>query len=125
MMKLRKGFTLIELVMVIVILGLLAAIVVPQFIDLQNQANQGALQGVAGTMASAMAVNYVSRLSTTATGTPITDCNEVGMVLPGGVPSGYAVKASVSLPNSGATGTCTVVQLSTSATAAFIGIGSK
>lgn len=53
-----KGFTLIELVVVIVILGILAVTAVPRFIDLSDQAEQAAVEGVAGAIASGMAVNY-------------------------------------------------------------------
>lgn len=57
-MKTNKGFTLIELVVVIVILGILAVTAVPRFINLSDQANQAAVEGVAGAIASGMAVNY-------------------------------------------------------------------
>lgn len=57
-MNSNKGFTLIELVVVIVILGILAVTAVPRFVDLSDQANQAAVEGVAGAIASGMAVNY-------------------------------------------------------------------
>lgn len=54
----QQGFTLIELVMVIVILGILSAVAIPKFIDLSGNAQQAAVQGVAGGLASADAINY-------------------------------------------------------------------
>lgn len=49
-MKFKKefGFTLIELIMVIVILGILAAVAIPKFFNLSGDANEAAEQGVVG-----------------------------------------------------------------------------
>ena len=60
-MKAQKGFTLIELIMVIVILGILAATALPKFTDLRGEAETGALQGVVAAINSACAFNYAQR----------------------------------------------------------------
>ncbi len=48
MFKNRKGFTLIELIMVIVLLGLLAIVAIPKYYDLQTDAKEAAEKGVVG-----------------------------------------------------------------------------
>jgi MSHA pilin protein MshA len=54
----QKGFTLIELIITIVIIGVLAAVAIPKFQDLTNDAEKGVAAGVAAALASATSVNY-------------------------------------------------------------------
>ena len=53
-----EGFTLIELVIVIVILGILAAVAIPKYEDMQEQARSATLKGQVGSIRSAIAIQY-------------------------------------------------------------------
>ncbi len=68
----QRGFTLIELVVVIVILGILAAFAVPKFMGLETQARVATVNAMAGTLRSSAAMARGVWMAQGATGTTIT-----------------------------------------------------
>ena len=89
------GFTLIELVIVIAVIGILSAVAIPKFINLSTVAQQNATTAIAGALAAANANNYAIRSSLgTSYGGAVANCTDVGDLLQGGVPTNYTITSA-------------------------------
>ncbi len=54
----QRGFTLIEIIMVIVLLGIIAAIAIPKYIDLRTEAADATASGIVGAIVSSASIGY-------------------------------------------------------------------
>lgn len=65
----QKGFTLIELVIIIVVLGILAAVAIPKYQDITSQAKDASCRASLGALRSGITIWYANKAVTTGTAT--------------------------------------------------------
>ena len=124
-----RGFTLIEQIAAITLLGAASAVAVPALVDLRDEAQAATLRSLAQAATSAMVINQAGCLVTgqsvqAGQCDAVQRCGDVAKLLLAGVPPGYRVVDAPLDPAASATTACRLVQDAgaTAAEAPFIGI---
>jgi prepilin-type N-terminal cleavage/methylation domain-containing protein len=119
-LEIARGFTLIELIAVMIIVAILGVMAIPQFFDLRVGAGDGKAADIGGRIAAASQQNH-SRGVSSGAGATVTGCSaaELGALLAGGsIPAGYSVGGVAGGLASGQIRTCTLTYTGTAGTSA-------
>ena len=95
----QQGFTLVELVVVIVILGILAATAIPKYASYTKEARIASLNGLAGSIRSAVAVVQGRYIATGATASPVTMLDGTTVAVSTGAAGGIPTTAVGGIDN--------------------------
>ncbi|TQE94644.1 MAG: type II secretion system protein [Spiribacter salinus] len=121
----NTGFTLIELVIVLVLLGILAAVAAPRFLDLSTEAEEASLEAQASALGSGSAINFAKWAANNKTVEgdieTIEKCNDLTAVADNFDDDSYSI-GDTNITK-GDTEDCTLTQESTGETSTFVGHG--
>ena len=94
--KRQSGFTLIELIVVVSILGILAAFAIPKFISMETNARSSTIRGVAGAVRSASALAHALWVANGSTGSTVT-MEGTSIAITNGYPSVAGIASAVNV----------------------------
>jgi len=123
----QRGFTLIELIAVMILLGIIAAVAVPKFVNLTDEAHVAALASVAKSIESASALNHALDLAIEAglssdTKVTIANCTDGAALLADGLPANHTITAAAAADKTSVS--CTLNRTSPALNTTFHIIGS-
>ena len=131
-MKNQNGFTLIELVIVIVLLGVLAAIAVPRFVNIEEDALRAQRDATASAITSAMNLNYAECAVNNHTPAATNQCREIsacqgttgaaGVLQNSASLTGYTITAGTIGAGNGTTATCTLTRARVAGSVTFTAV---
>ena len=105
-----RGINAIEVVMVLVVLAILASTAIPSFVSDRSDVHKAAVEGIAGSLGSASAINYAVRTISKSNGIKVLNCEDVANALEGNLGSDYTIAPANIEP--GSKTTCTVTHRS-------------